>query len=287
VGYKAANIEQAIAAIAGRQRGVITTGQLRQAGLSRDAVAKRAKAGRLHRVHRGVYAVGHSALSVQERWMAAVLACGDGAVLSHRSAAEHWGLLTLKGGFVHISVPTLSGREKRFGIRIHRRASLHPGDTTERHGISITTPARTVADLRGTVPAAELRRAIRQAEVRGYRTGLDIAARTRSELEDLFLRLCQRHRLPEPEVNVHVAGHEVDFLWRRQRVVAETDGYRFHRGSTAFEDDHERDLDLRASGFAVLRFTYRQVTADPERVATSISKELEAASRQTPTPPIG
>jgi very-short-patch-repair endonuclease len=211
--------------------------------------------------------------------MAAILACGDGAVLSHRTAAEHWELLTPRGGFVYISVPTLSGREKRFGIRIHRRASLHHGDVTTRHGIPVATPARTIADLRGTLPDAELRRAIRQAEVRGSRTGLDEAvAPTRSELEDLFLRLCRRHGLPQPEVNVRVAGHEVDFLWRQQRLVAETDGYRYHRGLTAFEDDHDRDLDLRASGFAVLRFTYRQVTADPERVATSIRKDLEAAS---------
>lgn len=220
--------------------------------------------------------------------MAAVLACGDGAVLSHRSAAEHWKLLSERGGPVHVSVPTLSGRDKRFGIRIHRRASLRPGDVTKRHGIPVTTPARTIADLRGTAPDAEHRRAIRQAEVRGYWTGLDQpVAPTRSELEDLFLRLCRRHRLPQPEVNVRVAGREVDFLWRQQRLVVETDGYRYHRGSTAFEDDHERDLDLRSSGFAVVRFTYRQVTADPERVATSISRELEAASGRVPTHPAG
>lgn len=152
-----------------------------------------------------------------------------------------------------------------------------------RRGIPVTTPAQTIADLRGTIPAAEHRRAIRQAEVKGLRTGLDEAAvPTRSELEDLFLRLCRRFRLPTPEVNVRIAGREVDFLWREQRVIAETDGYRYHRGSAAFENDHDRDLDLRAAGFAVLRFTYRQVTADPKRVATSIAKELEAAQGRAP-----
>jgi very-short-patch-repair endonuclease len=219
--------------------------------------------------------------------MAAVLSAGDGAVLSHRSAAELWELLTPKGGPVHVSAPGTAGREKRGKVRVHRRRSLPLNETTERHRIRVTTPARTLADLRRAVPDAERRRAIRQAEVRGYRTGLEEAvAPTRSELEDLFLRLCRRHRLPAPEVNVPVAGHEVDFIWRRQRVVAETDGYRFHRGATAFEDDHDRDLTIRGAGFAVLRFTYRQVTADPERVAASIRRELQAASEQTSTLPV-
>ncbi len=109
----------------------------------------------------------------------------------------------------------------------------------------------------------------------GLPTGLETAPeRTRSELEDLFLRLCRRHRIPAPEVNVLIAGREVDFLWRRQRLIVETDGFRFHRGSTAFEDDHERDLELRAAGFDVIRLTYRQVTIHPARVASSIAEAL-------------
>jgi very-short-patch-repair endonuclease len=281
MGEKAAPPDQIVARIAARQHGVVTLGQLSAVGLSRNAVSRRCKAGRLHRLHRGVYAVGHPALSWQRKWMAAVLSGGDGAVLSHRSAAELWRLLSPRGGPVHISTPSLNGRDNRAGVRVHRRRSLPIRDRTERHGIPVTTPARTVADLRSTVPDAVRRRAIRQAEVQGYRTGLDeVLAPTRSELEDLFLRLCRRFRLPAPEVNVRVAGREVDFLWRGQRVVAETDGYRYHRGSVAFEDDHERDLELRAAGFAILRFTYRQVTTDPGRVARSIAGELAAAERR-------
>ena len=267
MGYKVDNPDRLISEVAGRQHGVITTAQLREAGLSRDAVAKRARAGRLHRLHRGVYAVGHRALSPESHWMAAVLACGPGSALSHRSAAEHWMLLRRQSGLIQISVPCTSGRLQRRGIQLHRRTSLEPGDVIDRDEIPITTPARTIADLRGVIPEHEHRRAIRQAEVFGYRTGIEPAAPTRSELEDLFLGSARRHRLPSPEVNVRVAGHEVDFLWRAPRVVAETDGYRYHRGSAAFEDDHDRDLDLRAAGFSVLRFTYRQVNAEPEKVA--------------------
>lgn len=264
-----------IAKLAAVQHGVVTREQLYAAGVGRSGVGRRVEDGRLHRVHHGVYAVGHRRLSMEGRWMAAVLACGKGAVLSHHSAAVLWRLLDSADGPVHVSLQTTAGRRRRDGIRIYRRTSLDRSSVTERRGIPVTAPARTIADLRGTVSAARLRRAIRQAEVLGLRTGLDEAtAPTRSELEDLFLRLCRRHRIPMPEVNVRIAGREVDFLWRRQRVVAETDGYRFHRGAGAFEDDHDRDLDLRAAGFDVIRFTFRQVTAEPSRVAASIAAEL-------------
>ncbi len=142
----------------------------------------------------------------------------------------------------------------------------------------MTTPARTIADLRRIVSPARLRRAIRQAEVLGLRTGLDRPAEpTRSELEHLFLELCRRHRLPAPEVNVRIGRRVVDFLWRERRLVVETDGYRYHRGPTAFEDDHARDLALRTGGYDVLRFTYRQVTSEPARVANAISTALADA----------
>ena len=131
--------------------------------------------------------------------------------------------------------------------------------------------------LRPPVSEATHRRAVRQAEVLGLRTGLgEAVAPTRSELEDCFLALCHRHRLPLPEVNVRVGRWEADFLWREQRLVVETDGYRFHRGPTAFETDHVRDLDLRISGHDVLHFTYDQVTNHPSQVANVLHRELEA-----------
>lgn len=207
--------------------------------------------------------------------MAAVLACGDGAALSHLSAAALWSLLEPQQGPIHVSVPTRAGRRRRQGIRIHRSATLLPRSISRHHRIPVTTPARTIADLRGAVPPSQHRRAIRQAEVRGYPTGLARGSEpTRSELEDLFLRLCSLHRLPKPEVNVRIGGHEVDFLWRPQRVIVETDGYRFHRGSQAFEDDHERDLELRSRGYDLLRLSHRQITANPERAAAAVVKAL-------------
>ena len=263
--------------IAARQHGVATISQLRRDGLSEDAVLERVRTGRLHRVHRGVYAVGHPALSIEGRWMAAVLACGDTAALSHISAAALWRLLDPRNGPVHVSVPGDGGRRRRSGIRVHRLVSLRPDQITRTRGIPVTTSARTIADLRREVTPATLRRAIRQAEVLGLRTGLDeVSALTRSELEDIFLRLCRRHRLPMPEVNVRIGRWEVDFLWRDRRLIVETDGYRYHRGPTAFEADHVRDLDLRAQGHDVLHLTYRQVTTAPSQVADILRRELDA-----------
>jgi very-short-patch-repair endonuclease len=206
--------------------------------------------------------------------MAAVLAHGDGAALSHRSAAELWRLLRPAGGVIHVSIPTGSGRRRRDGIRLHRRPRLVSTAITRRRNIPVTTPARTLADLRHAVPPAQLRRAIRQAEVLGLPTGLKASEATRSELEHLFLRLCERHRLPAPEVNVQVGPYEVDFLWRSERLIVETNGYRYHRGAQAFEDDHQRDLVLRSHGCDVRHFTYRQVVESPAQVATAVAAAL-------------
>lgn len=280
---KVDNPDRRVASRSARQHGVISIRQLREAGLSDDAVMGRVRAGHLHRVHRGVYAVGHPGLSPVRRWIAAVMACGPKAALSHRSAAELWKLLDLAPGAVEVSVTSTSGRLSRTGIRLHRRTSLTSQSVTRRNDIPVTTLAQTIADLRGAVSPAQLRQAIRQAEALGFRTGLaESSERTRSELEHLFLRLCRRHRLPTPEVNVRVGSRIVDFLWREQRVVAETDGYRFHRGSQAFEDDHERDLELRSLGYDVVRLSYRQVTTAPDRAISAIT---EALLRSNPSSP--
>jgi very-short-patch-repair endonuclease len=195
--------------------------------------------------------------------MAALLACGPGAALSHRSAAELWGLLKPRRGPVAVTIPGNSGRRKRPGIRLHRSPSLRPFDVTRHRGIPVTTPARTIADLRRVSDVDEVRRAIRQAEFLGLALG-EAASRepapTRSALERRFLRLCRRHGLPEPEVNAPIGPHEVDFLWRHCRLIVETDGYEGHRGRQAFEDDRAKDAELRVLGYTVLRFTYRQVT---------------------------
>src|SRR5206468_3749619 len=179
------------------------------------------QAGRLHRVYRGVYAVGHTALGNEGRWMAAVLASGEGAVLSHRSATELWGLLEPRNGPVDITIPTAGGRRRRPGIRLHRFPSLPKAATTRHHGIAVTTPAQTIADLRRVASIDDVRRAIREAEFHrldlgGEGADLDL---TGSELERRFLGLCRRHRLPKPEVSVRVGRFEVDFLWRERRLI--------------------------------------------------------------------
>jgi very-short-patch-repair endonuclease len=291
---KVARHDQRIAAIAELQHGVVSVGQLKRLDIGEKAIRSRVAAGRLHRIHRGVYAVGHSALAPEGRCLAAVLAVGRGphgggqvlqrwrAAVSHRSAAALWGLLPLAQGASDVIVVGYGGRARRAGIRVHRSLSLTPADVTLRGGIPVTTPARTIADLRravsvgrpGSVSARELRRAIRQAGVIGLPVGDEGGDRTRSDLEGGFLLLCRHHRLPEPEVNARVGPYLVDFLWRDRRLVVETDSYLYHRGKQAFQDDRGRDLELRRRGLQVLRLSERQVEEEPARVAEVLAAAL-------------
>src|SRR4051794_23310387 len=207
---KGANTAQdaLIARLAANQHGVISIAQLERLGTGRQGRATRIEAGRLHRVHRGVYAVGHPGLSEKGRWMAAVLACGPDAILSHTSAAALWRLLPQRG-FVHVIVPG-HGRPRQ-GIRVHRSRTLFPSEVTRRYGIPVTTPSRTLADLRRILPRRQFARALREAEYLKLplddRFDLD---HTRSDPEADFLALCRRHRLPEPEVNMRVGPYVVD-----------------------------------------------------------------------------
>jgi very-short-patch-repair endonuclease len=268
-----------IAQVAGRQYGAISSAQLQAAGLGRNAVAKRCKTGRLYRLHRGVYAVGHIAPSNERQWMAAVLALGDGAVLSHRSAAELWALLPSHEGPVDVSLPSRNGRRRRQGIRIHRPGLLEPGEVGRQRGIPVTSPARTLADLKSATPAHELRRAIRQADFLGLPTGPDVEVdKTRSELECRFLWLCARHHLPKPKVNMRIGMMTVDFCWVEQRLIVETDGYRYHGGREAFESDRARDLRLRTLGYQVLRLSHRQVFDEGGRVVNTLRAVLTPSS---------
>ncbi len=268
--------------------------------MGKNGVTRRVKRGHLHRIHRGVYAVGHSGLSWHRSWMAAVLAYGDGAVLSHGSAAALWGLLRPINGPVHVSIPSTSGRASVRGIHLHRTPSLaepspspsySPGRggrrgrllATRRDNIPVTTVPRTIEDLRASslIPPHLVRRAVRQAELKGLRLDGIESDRTRSDLEAAFLALFAHHRISAPEVNQKLGRYEVDFLWRSQCLVVEADTFLYHRGSVAFQADHERDLDLRQQGYAVLRFTDKQLEADPERIAADVAGELERLSRGT------
>jgi hypothetical protein len=268
-----------IAGIAGRRYGVVTVKQLRGAGVDKYGVRDRVRAGRLHRLHRGVYAVGHRSLSWRGRWLAAVLAAGDGAVLSHASAAALWQFLRPISGPVHVTVGAAVHRSPRPGLRIHRSRTLTPRDITHRHGIAVTTPARTIADIRGEVEPYLFRRALRQSELAGHRVPhLDRVKRTRSDLELLFLGLCDRHGLPRPLVNRRVHGRRVDFYWPEQRLAVETDSWDYHRGSVAFEDDHDRDLELRAHEITTRRYTGDQLEAASDAVVADLRRELGLAS---------
>jgi hypothetical protein len=268
-----------IAAIAARQHGVVTVEQLREVGFDESAVHRAMRAGRLHRLHRGVYAVGHRSLSWRGRWLAAMLAAGEGAVLSHTSAAALWEYLRPIRGPAHVTVPAAVRRKSRPGLRIHRSRTLTPHDITRRHGIAVTTPARTIEDIRGTVEPYLFRRALRQAELAGDRVPhLSAVKRSRSDLELLFLALCDDHDLPRPLVNHRVAGHRADFFWPDQRLAVETDSWDYHRGSVAFEDDHDRDLELRARRITTRRYTGDQLEAASDAVAADLREALGLAS---------
>jgi very-short-patch-repair endonuclease len=274
-------VDWRIARIAAAQHGVVTSRQLVATGLSREAVRKRAAAGRLHRIHRGVYAVGHLGLDRHGHWMAAVLACGNGAVLSHISAAVLWELLKPSRGPIHVTSPSSNGRSRRLGIVLHRSPSLATNapltQVIDRHGIPVTTPQRTIDDLRGSVAPYLVRRAIRQAELAGLRLD-DITTsetkRTRSDLELDFLAFLRQHSIARPEVNVKVGRWTIDFLWRSQRVAVETDFFAYHQGSIAFEDDHQRELDLRRAGYAVRRYTGAQVRDHPAAIIADLRDAL-------------
>ena len=277
--------------IAASQFGVVSRRQLVAAGMSTSAIDRRVADGRLIRLHRGVYAVGHEALVGEGRWFAAVLAGGEGAVLSHRDAAHAWGLRPTARPRVEITVRGDAGRG-RPGVQAHRCA-LHPRGVTEHLGIPITTVARTLLDLAEVVPSRELDKAIEQAEklaLYDHPSVLDVLARahgrrgskplgaalakihaepglTRSRMERRFRALLDDLSIERPETNVELHGHEVDALWDHLRLVVELDSYEHHTTRRAFRNDRRRDAALAEAGYRVLRLTWTQVTQEPDYVA--------------------
>jgi predicted transcriptional regulator of viral defense system len=284
-----------IAVLAARQHGVIARRQLEAIGLGRGAIAHRVSAGRLHRVHRGVYAVGHRVLTVDGKRMAAVLAAGPGAVLSHASAAALWEIRPTAAARIDVSVRSNAGRGKRPGLRIHRAANLRGDEITEHRAIRVTTPARTLFDLASSLPARALERALDEAEIRDLydRRALEAITRahagergarrlnealaddgeltlTDSELEELMFAICDEHGIDRPAPQRWVAGLRVDFLFAASRLVVETDSWSYHRTRRAFERDRERDAILARAGHRTLRFTHRQLKRDAATVAETI-----------------
>ncbi len=281
-------LDQRIGWIAGKQHGVISLAQLVAAGLSPRAARDRVASGRLIRLHRGVFAVGHGAVGVDGRRLAAVLACGAAAVLSHRSAAALWSLRPYAGQ-PEVSIPSQAGRAVE-GVRIHRCRSLAPGDVSEVHAIPCTTVARTLLDLAAAGDRSGLIAAITRAEELRIYDGGEVGAvldrargkrgarllravladwsddRTRSHFERELLAFLRRHALPEPEVNGWITVEDrtiqPDFMWRERRVILETDGYATHGTRKAFGDDRRRDQLLTRNGWTTLRAAYRQLDDD-------------------------
>ena len=294
--------DRAVAAVATRQHGVVSYGQLLAAGIGRRGIERRVESGRLHRVHRGIYAVGHTADAPFAREAAALLACGGGAVLSHRSAGAVWALVDRPSDVVEVTVagPDCGARP---GIRLRRARRLTDKDVELRSGLRVTGPSRTLLDLAAVLSVRGLSRAVNEAFVAGLadedslrevllrcpgRRGGPRIRRlladsrgpsiTRSEAERRLLELLAVAGLPAPATNVRVGGYEVDFLWRAQRLVVEVDGYAFHGTRAAFERDRLRDAELQASGLAVLRVTWRQIVDAPEATVVRIAKVLAARS---------
>jgi very-short-patch-repair endonuclease len=267
--------------------GVLSLAELRECGLDRQAVAVRVRSGRLHRMYRGVYAVGHAAPPLEGIFLAAVKACGPGAVLSHFSAAALLGLVAWDARHPEVTLRGTATRVQR-GLRVHRTRVLDPVDVTRERGIPITAPARTLVDLAATLEPRALRRAVREAQALrlvsirnlvealdrlGPRRGARKLARlvatgpapTRSELEDAVLDLILRGGLAHPHVNTPLVlgGRRVvpDFRWPEQRLVVEADGGAWHDHPLAREDDAERQALLEAHGERVIRVTWHQAIA--------------------------
>jgi hypothetical protein len=293
-----------IARLAEAQHGVVDLDQLRDAGLGFGAINSRVRAGRLHRLHRRVFAVGHTRLSREGRWMAALLATGEGAVLSHVSAAAAWALRPSGAASIHATVPTYAGRLRRPGIVVHRSRTLAAADVADCDGIAVTSVARTLVDVAGMLAPGPLERAVERAlalrlfDLTSVRTAIDARptvrgastlARvvadihdepvlTRSQLEALMRDMCAAHGIEPPEVNSRVEGYEVDFLWRSRRLIVETDGHAHHGTRTAFERDRAKDARLTMLGYRVVRFTYRQLVYEREIVVATLLGLLTTTS---------
>ncbi|MGB7588170.1 MAG: type IV toxin-antitoxin system AbiEi family antitoxin domain-containing protein [Solirubrobacterales bacterium] len=284
--------------LAEEQHGVVARRQLLEIGLGAGLVQERRRSGRLIPVHRGVFAVGHSRIGRKGAWMAAVLASGQGAVLSHGSAADLWGLRRSRGP---IEVTRRSGGGRGRGVRVHQSRLLSAADVTTEAGIPVTSLEQTLFDMSGRLDGKQLERLLVAADRSGRlrwpqlerildeRTGRPSVARlrrvaqrvdpravdTKSPLEVDFLALCRDAGLPRPEVNVFVEGHLVDFLWVGKRVVVETDGYTYHADRPSFESDHERTAVLMAAGYVVHRATIRMLIRDPDLFLGNVRRSLQ------------
>jgi very-short-patch-repair endonuclease len=286
-----------LAQLAGRQHGVVSARQLGRLGYSRHAISRAAAQGRLVRIHRGVYAVGHANLTALGSHLAAVMACRPNAFLSHGSAAWLWGLLR-RPGPIHVTSTTR--RHRKDTLRVHH-AALNEEDRAASEGIPVTSVARTLLDMAATLPPRRLDGLLERAEelrlldIRAVESVLSRAAThpgllslrraarlyrpeprfTRSGMERCFLDLVRDSGLPLPATNCFVAGFEIDAYWERERFAVELDTYEFHGSPAAFERDRLRQEDLALAGIEMIRVTGHRLDTEPQRVVERLAKHLE------------
>ena len=282
-------LDALVAQLAASQHGVVARAQLLALGLTPEMIRGRIQRGLLHRIHRGVYAVGHKRLTREGRYMAAVLACGDAAALRHRTAAAHWGIRPY-GGRIEVAAPGRP-RGRKGDSFVACSSSLDPDEVTTHEGIPTTTVARTLIELASTDPPPRLEKAIREAgflrlfdlcdlqeqigrhpnhkgitKLRAIvETAAETHARTRSELEDRFLQHLSVESLPSPQVNATIElpdrTIEADMVWPDRKLIVELDGWHGHGTRAAFESDRDRDLALAAAGWVVVRVTWRMLAS--------------------------
>jgi hypothetical protein len=295
---------EAIRALAERQHGVVARRQLLDLGVGTRTVQRRCEVGLLIPVLHGVFALGHRRISRNGESMAAVLACGPGAALSHGSAAQLWGLRGSRGA---IEVIRRSGGARHRGIRLHQTRRLGARETTEEAGIPVTSIERTLLDMAGRLDPKQLERMLVAADRSGRlrwpelsrllergrgcrgagrlrRVAAEVDPRavdTLSGVEVDFLVLCRKADIPPPQVNVLIAGHLVDFLWPGERVIVETDSYSYHGDRPAFEHDHQVDVDLVAAGYDVHRTTDRMLSRNPNPFLANVRRALNERGERT------
>ena len=289
--------ERRVAEIAGGQHNLITHDQLFALGVGRNAIGHRLATHRWQRLHNGVYLIGTAPATLAARATAALLTCGEGAVLSHRTAARLWELISA-GEEVHV---TVSGRNPgvRRGLHIHRVRRLPEEEVTIKNGIALTTPARTICDLAATEPLGDIESALAEARIHRLATDRQINAviqraptrpgapiirslleaeddsgYTRSKAERLLRDLIRTANLDRPLFNEPLLGYVVDALWPKERVIVEVDGYAYHTHRAAFERDRRRDQQLIAAGYRIIRVTWRQLRDRPIETITAIVKAL-------------
>jgi hypothetical protein len=289
-------VDAVIAALAARQQGNLSRQQLLDLGLGQGAIEYRVRMGRLHRVYRGVYAVGRPPVAPPEWASAAVLACGPGAALSHGSAMSLWGLWRRWDQSLEVTVP---GDRRTKGVVAHRSATLARPDVTTHLGIRVTSPARTIFDLVPRLEDKALRRAVNEAlhspwltesrlaelvarlghlpQARRIAPLIDLSGTpTRSGWEEEFPAFCQEHGLPRPVMGARLAGYVVDALFVAEKVIVELDSWEFHQGAIAFQADRERDAETLAGGFVTVRITWSRFHEAPHREATRLRAILAA-----------